>query len=432
MDNALIEFGAKLRQELEEIRSLLGDIISRTQESDHQAKIRHADWSDRHRLHVLIDAAEATLSNLPSAIVEPQFLAELAATVEKIRNASTKPNWEEIKPSLVSPTHFNHTLTKLQIAEHFERRGHAVELVPRGEEASPDLKLRAIGGKEEWLFVECYQPKTLNGKRKNLSEAEIKQVTKHSMDKAKEQIGEKSLGLLAISCYNQPKGNLKILRKAIEDRLRKTSRTNLAGIIITSFTTLVRREQGKISFIPIYNIDIVLNPSYFGNIGIDINTNVSDARRIKEPTIEVDGADLIAGKLAQISNTQNSVDDELNTEFKPKKINLKIIEKPQQNGRVIFLRIESRTLPFFTGDGNMNFHCGQCDDVIAKSIWKHSLSNIVILCPQCKTFNEFPPWEELKHKVTKVAIYIGNYKTDGIMKMPRGACLIGVNERYRD
>src|SRR5207247_5422231 len=145
-----------------------------TKESDARAKAAGSHWSERHRLHVLLDAAEDAIiatqkgRQIPSLLIE-----ELRGAAEVLRKWSINPNWNQIKPSLYNSEHFTHTIPKFHIAEFFERQGHHIELVPRGKEASPDLRIRANAKVEEWMYIECYSPTALSGKRLNFNKEEL-------------------------------------------------------------------------------------------------------------------------------------------------------------------------------------------------------------------------------------------------------------------
>ena len=115
------------------------------------------------------------------------FLAELKATLEVIRRWKDDPRWRDIEPSLKDKNHFTHTIGKLRVAEHFIMCGHKAEIVPRGREASPDLRIRAIGGAQEWLYVECYQPSAFRGKLGKTSESVLDKIVSKSMAKARRQ-----------------------------------------------------------------------------------------------------------------------------------------------------------------------------------------------------------------------------------------------------
>src|SRR2546422_6973059 len=427
MDVANVE--VSLRQLVNRTYTLLGDIIKKTRDSDINAKRNKADWSERHRLQVLLAAAEATLKILPSGIVEPWFLSELAETIITIEKWSTNTNWKEIKPSLASPRHFTHTVAKLRIADHLERQGHKVEIVPRGKDSSPDLKVKAIGGREEWIFVECYQPKSLNGRRANLSASELKQVIKRTMKKAKEQIGEKMLGIMAITSFNQSEANLKILKRALQERLLKTKMSNIIGIMIVSFDIWAKRINRDITFIPIYSLDVVLNPSYFGSVDADIAKDQSDPRMIKEPMLDTDIANIINGKVEQIAKGLPKLDPtEASFSTISVKKPLKVIPAPEHGTRVVISRSTgSKRLPLFSGDGSVDFQCGECNCILVQCSWLYSISNIVLRCPLCNAYSEFPR-VEVNHPVTgRIAMNPGEYASVEIGYLPRGICLIGLD-----
>ena len=154
-----------------EAHELIPKVIAKTKGSDDRAKEAGAKWIERHRLHVLLDAVEESSIKLSENIlVEPIFLAELKATLEVIHRWHDQPLWKEIEPSLETKTHFTHTISKLHVAEYFQRQGHKVELFPRGGKKSPDLKVQAIGSTQDWLLVECYQPQKLHGGQNILTE----------------------------------------------------------------------------------------------------------------------------------------------------------------------------------------------------------------------------------------------------------------------
>jgi hypothetical protein len=76
--------------------------------------------------------------------------------------------------------------------------GHKVEIVPRGRETSPDLRLQSIGGAQEWLYVECYQPNQLSGKPSKISEDTLDGVVKRSMAKARRKFEKSHPGIMAV------------------------------------------------------------------------------------------------------------------------------------------------------------------------------------------------------------------------------------------
>lgn len=168
---------------IQEAYELLVDVIDATKATDDRVKRRGVNWTQRHRLHVLLEAAEDTRRSLPGTIVAPWFLAELRATLDIVRRWKEKPCWQDIEKSLKDPGSFAHTIAMLHVAEHLEWGGHKVEIVSEGEKPSPDLMLRAIGGSQDVVVIECYQPSPLCGKPSDLSTEEAEKIVKRSMKK---------------------------------------------------------------------------------------------------------------------------------------------------------------------------------------------------------------------------------------------------------
>ena len=222
-------FKIKIDQQVKEIQELLGPVLKETREADVRAKAHGALWPDRHRLHVLLESAEITSRELPKGIHTPWFLVELEGTLNALQNWRHDPVWDEIQPSLTNPDNFNHTILMLQLALHFrDRMEHKVELVPTGGTASPDLRVQAKGGSQEWVYVECYRPKVLNGEPMELSPEQVGRIVHDSMEKARRQLGEKT-GILAVCGQNQSQKNVGLLEKAFQERLAGTTCASFLG-----------------------------------------------------------------------------------------------------------------------------------------------------------------------------------------------------------
>lgn len=170
---------------IEEAKELLQEVITSTEASDNRAKVQGVHWTRRHRLRVLLEAAEETRKSLPGTVVDPWFLAELRATLDVVRRWRQSPYWQSIGKSLKDKEAFNHTIAMLHVAEHLEWGGHEVEIVKEGPSPSPDLTLRAIGGSRDTVLIECYQPAALCGKPSELGIKEAESVVEKSMEKAK-------------------------------------------------------------------------------------------------------------------------------------------------------------------------------------------------------------------------------------------------------
>lgn len=67
--------------------------------------------------------------------------------------------------------------------------------------------------------------------------------------------------------------------------------------------------------------------------------------------------------------------------------NLEIIPEPEQGTAVVLIPSTEGPIPLMCGEGSHDFLCGACDNVIAKSIDRGQIVNIVLKCPNCKSFN---------------------------------------------
>lgn len=413
---------------IQEAHELLSQTINATKAADKRSKRQRVNLSDRHRLHVLLEAAEDTRKNLPNVVTAPWFLAELRATLDIVRRWRNKPCWKEIEPSLKDPTHFTHTILKLYVAEHLERGGHKVDIVPRGESDSPDLMLHAIGGTQDLVYIECYQPTALCGKPSNISAKDAKSIVKKSMKKAKRQLGSKSPGILAICGYNQSRGNLEILRQAVESRLQKTSRRNLCGIWLITLGVLLNLDNGNWSFTPTISANFIPTPSYFGRVDIDAKVPKDHPQLIKGRLIDINTGSIGTGDI----NLMTSLVITNNTRSMPVKgarsrvtrtKRLNIIVEPKQLSRAVVHGAGNKVPPLFKGKGNIDYFCGQCEALLAKRVWDASISNIVVQCPSCLCYNNFPGLPD--NNYYKIQLARGNYNFSDAVILKRGIYIEG-------
>jgi phage FluMu protein Com len=404
---------------------VLPELIQELKPRDLRAKQSKTSWWNRHRLIVLIDAAEETKQKIPKNImVAPWFLVELKSVVEIINKWKKEPIWEGIKSSLKDKNHFNHTVGKLRIAEHFKSLEYNVEIVPRNKNASPDLKVQAVGGTQDWFYIECYQPSSLSGEPKKISEKNLKKIVKRTMDKAKRQFGILNPGILAIFSYNQPENTRSILKDLLIKRLDNVDRPYLAGIMITGQYILVSKNLTGISFTPVFSIDFINNPSYFGRIDISVETNESDSKLIKKPLVSIKTDELIGKKISDIK-IKRKIKLVKKGKRKIKSLKLKIIEEPKPNSRAIF--ISGNKITFFTGEGNINHLCRNCNYVLNERVWTRSLSNIVIKCPVCDSFNEVPEIKKLEYPIKgTIGIEKGEYNFPKGVRIKQGITMFEV------
>ena len=85
--------------------------------------------------------------------------------------------------------------------------------------------------------------------------------------------------------------------------------------------------------------------------------------------------------------------------------------------RVVIRGTGEKVPPLFEGKGNINGNCGKCGTPLVKNIWNYSISNIVIECPKCKSFDEIP--SILKPEYNKVNLQKGYYSFSGSVKLQK-------------
>ena len=68
-------------------------------------------------------------------------------------------------------------------------------------------------------------------------------------------------------------------------------------------------------------------------------------------------------------------------------IKLTIISKPREGSRAV---VESEVIPTLKGEGDLDYTCGNCGTLIAEKVRRGQIRNIVVRCPKCKNYNEFP------------------------------------------
>lgn len=414
-------------QLIEEAKRLLSETIQKTETSDRRSRLQKARWTERHRLHVLLGAARETRNLLPKGIVAPWFLAELKATVDLIGRWHDKPIWKEIEPSLVNSTHFTHTIAKLHIAEHLMEEDHKVRIIPRGENASPDLMVQAIGGTEDWVNIECYQPKSFDG-GSTVRRDQIEKVVKRSMKKAKRQLEKKTPGMFAICGFNQTRQTIENLKQMVVSRLQKTERSHLCGMIIMVLGIMYRKGKDGTSFTPTKTLEFILNPNYFGRVDVIAYTPKEDPRLIRGPLKNASTQDIFTQKINRLSEARFAGLEPVAKETTQAilKRSLEIIKEPAPKSRVI-ITTENNTLPLFGGEGNVTFLCGNCGAILVERAWKFSLSNLVAKCPSCQSYNEFPKLRLPEHPIKgSIAIMKGNYNFTATVNLRRGASLVGV------
>jgi len=426
---------------IHDAEELLGVVIKGIGPSYQRARRARVQWTERHRLLVMVEAAQESLRMLPRSVREPWLLAQLSGCLEIVRKWRDDPSWKEIEPCLVNASDFDHVISMLMLAERLKAWGHNVRLITNGRNASPDLRVQAVGGRQDWLQIECYQPRSLSGKPVRLSVADSYKITKEAMKKAKRQLGNEIPSIIALCMYNQPRSNLDLLKKIVETRLSQTSRASLVGFIFMCQNNLQTSHEGTLSFSSGITLDFIQNPAYFG--AVDISSNVPDDHpgsligpEIKEPLKEIIVNDfvILQREMQQAAEAQgsDSTGDDAPVPAPPKieKLSIQIVSP---RNRAVFVWSADNYSVYLEGQGNIDFRCGNCDTVLAKKIWKLSCSNIILQCPTCRFYNEFPTLESsLFLKTNNIAIEANDspYRCATTIMMKRGICLFGVEHDY--
>ena len=420
---------------------LLGFVIKKAGPADERARLAKSEWTERHPLLVLIQAARESLRLLPGSVREPWLLAQLSACLEVVRKWKEDPGWKGVEPCLVKASDFSHVISMLILAERIKAWGHKVQLVSHGRHASPDLRVQAVGGKQEWLQIECYQPRPLSGKPLRLSLADAYKITQEAMKKARAQLGNETPGIIALCMYNQPRSNIDLLKKIVEARLRETSRSSLAGFILMCRNNLQTSQEGSLSFSPVITLDFLQNPAYFGVVGIGSDVPKDSPGSLIGPAINERLNEIIVNDFVLLQRamqlTPEVQDSDLTLHNEAAVVSTKIeklpiLESPIRD-RAIFSWSGDKYSVYFEGEGNVDFLCGNCGTTLARRIWKLSCNNIVVQCPTCGSYSEFPPQESSTYlKTSNVAIEAGDssYRCSTTIVMKRGICLIGVEHDY--
>ena len=105
---------------------------------------------------------------------------------------------------------------------------------------------------------------------------------------------------------------------------------------------------------------------------------------------------------------------------------LTIIDKSNTNNRAILVNSSGRSFPIFQGEGNLNYHCGCCNLLIADRIWLLSINNVIVQCSKCLSYNEFPALEN-SNVVIKGIVYLspGKHSESNPILLNRGTVLLG-------
>ncbi len=422
-----------------EARELLSPLLERTKEEDLRAKFHGAKWKDRHRLHVLIEVADRSASSYQTGVlVAPWLLTELRLVLDVTRRWRSKKEWSVIEQALADKHEFAHTLSMLILAEHLQA-DHTVEIIRSSKGPSPDLRLRAIGGTQEWVYIECYHPEEFDFEPTNISTVRAFRIVKKAMQKAKRQLPSDSPGMLAIGMHNQSQTTLKRLKEAARARLQSTGRLNLSAVILVSRNVMMEERNDTMSFRSIVSFEFIKAPSYFGSVGVEVVTPKDDPRRIVQRLIDTSVSDLFSVKdeaIIRYAVGENRESPPRTVEEPPMPSILKVgipppndsmTEQELQRRRAVFVWENKLIKPLFEGEGNVDLACHNCRFAIGTRVWRLSCSNIIVRCPSCSVYNEFPALiDPAFSKTRNIGVRPGMYGLSDTIHLKPGVCLFGM------
>jgi len=170
--------------------------------------------------------------------------------------------------------------------------------------------------------------------------------------------------------------------------------------------------------------EFILSPSYFGTVTIKENVPTDHPDLIKSPLFDISSDELtphISRK--RLESKAGSVQEMRKILPIIELRRLNIIEPPSPLSRSVIHGKGNKVPPLFIGKGKIDFYCGQCSAFLGKYVWSPSISNIVIECPICRSYNEISPLPNCGFH--KVKLTRGDYYFSNALRLKRGTCLEG-------
>ena len=335
-------------------RSLFRDILGATATRDQRCASAGAPWWKRHRLRVLLEALRIVGDGAQVGVLELYFAAELAATVPLVREYATLPLWPHVVRALTNE--YTHTVGQLLFASHLRTQGLSPELVPNATRGTPDLRFVLPHGQYP-LFVEVYQPRDLDGRPISLDSVRPEAIVRKALGKAKEQLGRRRIGILAIVGLNMAPQLIGALEAAARKYADRPDMPSFAGFAVLGTGLRIVPGSACATSNLVLNVRYALNDRYFG--AIRFATPVPATARIERKDRRT---------LCEVSHDQTAC--------------------------VAVLHSSGPDVPpFFRGQGPVDFACPKCGVVLADGVWLHSVDRVVVECPKCFTLSRFtiPP-----------------------------------------
>lgn len=68
-------------------------------------------------------------------------------------------------------------------------------------------------------------------------------------------------------------------------------------------------------------------------------------------------------------------------------IQMEVVPEPEPGEASVLTLGKSGRHPIIRGDGDVDYLCGACRNVICEGVWRGQIINLVFKCPDCSSFN---------------------------------------------
>lgn len=331
-------------------RSLLHEVLSATSGTDGRQKRAVSPWWKRHRLWVLLEAADRVAKEPAIREVDLRFAAELASTIAVLRGFISHIAWPQVSRALTSE--YTHTVVMLHFASHLQAEGLLPQLVESTSQATPDLEFAVPEGRVPF-FVEVYQPARLDGRISAVDPYLAKKLIAKAIGKAMKQLGKHRIGVVTIGGFNLSTESIDILERTARTHSTLPDMPSLAGLAIVSIGSAISQTPSGVSAQPLIHVRYALNHRYFAAI--------------------------------TLKGTAEHGMGQTSAERQP----LRRISQEEAKGHPVVHGSGPGVPPLFLGKGPIDFTCTSCDVILAKGVWAHSISGVVVECPKCRALSLF-------------------------------------------
>ena len=191
------------------------------------------------------------------------------------------------------------------------------------------------------LFVEMYQPQSLDGRPDEVGPCAVEKI----VGKAKQQLGRSPIDIVTIGGFDLTVQSIGLLEQAAPNCTTHDDMPSFAGLTIVSVGSEISQTSSGAKARPIIHVRHALNQRYFSGIAVEGESEHETAQ----------------------SSTE-------------RRVLLPITEERARCHTVVHGN-GPKVPPLFLGKGPVDFACNSCGTVLAKGVWDHSISTVVAKCP---------------------------------------------------